>query len=326
MSGLNSFMSLSVPAGRIAGISIRIHLLFILYVLFQLLELKEGLLFSMGILAGTYVCILLHEFGHALAARWCGGVADEILIWPLGGLAYCEPPHHPTPHLITTVGGPLVTLVLWGLLSGIAALLLPDPDHGISRSGIVTWFYFHKLAGINLTLLLFNLIPTFPMDGGRILRNTLWHFIPLQKANRVTFVVAVLACIVLVTTGVRTGDSMMIFVGIYAFFCAAQEISNPGYVELWQMEPWSFQSRTALARSWRPERGKESRRNPGQPAKAVRYEPKIVPRPDISSERVAVAKIDAILEKISRSGFDSLEDWEKKELEKASKELKRQDG
>ena len=78
MNGLNAFLSFSVPAGRIAGIAIRIHILFILYVVFRIWDLRnEGAGFQLALFGGMYVCILLHEFGHALSARWCGGEADS---------------------------------------------------------------------------------------------------------------------------------------------------------------------------------------------------------------------------------------------------------
>jgi len=324
MNALNSLLSFSVPAGRIAGIAIRIHILFILYVAFQIWELRSiGTLFGLALFAGVYICILLHEFGHALSARWCGGEADEILIWPLGGLAYCRPPFHPTPHLITTLGGPFVTLVLWGLLSGVASVLWPGSIDRLSPTREWVWFYFQSLAASNLALLLFNLVPAFPLDGGRALRDSLWHFMPVQKANRIAGAISIVACIVLIGWGVHSSNQWMIFIGIFAFFSGIHEMTSQEYVELWQVEGWSLRDRLGLWERASP--GRPAPRRKRQAAAPLPYTPKIVPRPDVGDDRVAVAKIDAILDKIARSGLDSLDDWERRELERASSELKRQD-
>jgi Zn-dependent protease len=327
MNALNAFMSLSVPAGRIAGISIRIHILFIIYVCFQVWDLRnQGTVFALALFAGVYVCILLHEFGHAFSARWCGGQADEILIWPLGGLAYCQPPLNPTPHLITTLGGPMVTLILWGILTVIAGALQPDSFHGVSESRVWAWDYFSALAHQNLVLLLFNLVPAFPLDGGRALRDTLWHWIPIQKANRIAGVVGIIACIGLISWGISHSNQWMVFIGIYAIFGSAQEMASQAYIELWQLEHWSLRDRLGMRERMASGHRMPRRKHRASSPNPLPYEPKIVPRPDISDDPVPVAKIDAILEKIARSGMESLTADERRQLERASKELKRQDG
>jgi Zn-dependent protease len=325
MNALNSFLSWSAPAGRIAGISIRIHILFILYVLFQVWELRDqGMVFNLLLFAGVYGSILLHEFGHALSARWCGGEADQILIWPLGGLAYCRPPFHPTPHLISTVCGPLVTLVLWVLLSGLASLI--EPDFTRLEHTPWVWAYVGALAASNKALLLFNLLPAFPLDGGRALRDALWHFMPLQKSNRIAGALSILACIGLIAWGVYHSNQWAIFVGIFAFVSGIQEISSQEYVELWQIEPWSLRERLGLREREAFVPGAPRRTRHARPAARSRYEAKIVPRPDVSDDRVPVARVDAILEKIARSGMESLTAEEREQLKRASTELKRQDG
>jgi Zn-dependent protease len=325
MNGFQTFMSLGVPAGRIAGIRIRIHVLFIAYVVYQIWALSgEGLVFGLSFTAGLYLCILLHEFGHALSARWCGGEADEILIWPLGGLAYCRPPFSPTPHLITTLGGPFVTLVLWGVLSVVAWWLRPEMHHPAFETHWWWWSYIQTLATANGYLLLFNAIPAFPLDGGRALRDTLWHFMPIQKANRIAGVVGIMACIGIIGWGVSTANQWMVFIGIYAIFGGAREMIGQEYTELWQVESWSLRAR--LARS--PDKKKARLAQPRRTDKksgGSRYQPKLVPRLEVRDDRRAVEKVDAILEKISRCGMDSLTPEERRELERASSELKRQD-
>jgi Zn-dependent protease len=187
-------LSSGIPLGRYFGINVRLHWAFVAYAYWQVSRWGD-LFYGLAFILGLYFCILLHEFGHALAARWCDGQADDILLWPLGGLAYCQPAWNPTAHLITTVAGPFVTLVLWLVLGGMAQLAGKYLD-----APVFTWFLM-KLSEINLFLLLFNLIPAFPMDGGRILRDTLWHWMRAVTATRIAVwccrCVAVLAAVLI---------------------------------------------------------------------------------------------------------------------------------
>jgi hypothetical protein len=140
--------------------------------------------------------------------------------------------------------------------------------------------------------------------------------------------VGIIACIVLISWGISSGNQMMVFVGIFAIFGAAQEFASYQYVESWQIEPWSLRDHLGL-------RERQSRKvvpfpkskkvKKGKQVAPLPYEPKLAPRLDVSPDRKPVQKIDAILEKISRSGMESLDEWERRELERASKELKRQD-
>jgi Zn-dependent protease len=122
--------------------------------------------------------VLLHEFGHALACRQVGGTADRIVLWPLGGVAYVDPPPRPGATLWSIAAGPLVNVALLPILFAIGHL---------SRS--VGWSEtmpnFHALLRaiwlIDIGLLLFNILPIYPLDGGQILRSLLWF--PLGRAR-----------------------------------------------------------------------------------------------------------------------------------------------
>ncbi len=118
-----------------------------------------------------FAIVLLHEFGHALACRSTGGRADQIVLWPLGGVAYVAPPPRPGAQLWSIAAGPLVNVALVPLL--YSALWLADlrgwPD---SRPDFVEWLFTVNI--INAILLVFNLLPIYPLDGGQILRSLLW--------------------------------------------------------------------------------------------------------------------------------------------------------
>ena len=110
-------MSWSIPLFRAFGIQVKLHILYIIITLAMLLRVytqssSKGHLaeFALIWVVMLFVIVLLHEFGHCFAARKVDGEADEILMWPLGGLAYCNVPHTPRANLITTAGGPLVNV------------------------------------------------------------------------------------------------------------------------------------------------------------------------------------------------------------------------
>lgn len=122
--------------------------------------------------------VLTHEFGHALACRSVGGTANLIVLWPLGGVAYVSPPQRPGAQLWSIAAGPLVNVILIPILSVM-----------VSVSSHLGWYdtfpnayeLIHNVWVINIALLIFNLVPVFPLDGGQILRSLLWF--PFGRAN-----------------------------------------------------------------------------------------------------------------------------------------------
>src|SRR5690606_8066625 len=109
-----NILSWSLPLYRLWGIQVRLHLLFIIFVAAELVRGASAGYFGHSAMAmlGLFGLVLLHEYGHSFACRRVGGDADEILLWPLGGLAYCAPPHNWKANLVTTLGGPAVNVVL----------------------------------------------------------------------------------------------------------------------------------------------------------------------------------------------------------------------
>jgi Zn-dependent protease len=118
-----------------------------------------------------FFIVLLHEFGHALACRSVGGHADTIVLWPLGGIAYVAPPARPGAFLWSIFAGPLVNLVLvpvtWGAV-GLARI----NDLGETNPDLLQFLYSTAIG--NTVLLIFNLVPIYPLDGGQILQALLW--------------------------------------------------------------------------------------------------------------------------------------------------------
>lgn len=130
-----------------------------------------------GFLILVFVCVVLHELGHCLAARKCGIGVRQIILTPLGGMAqFARIPRKPSHELFITICGPAVNFVLAGILYG-ASYLVPEPYR-------LVHLFLYWLLVANLVMGLFNLIPAFPMDGGRIFRALLAYRLPYLKATQ----------------------------------------------------------------------------------------------------------------------------------------------
>jgi len=118
-----------------------------------------------------FLIVLMHEFGHSLACRSVGGRANQIVLWPLGGVAYVSPPQRPGAQLWSIAAGPLVNVALFPVFSAVWALAywtnLRDSFPDLYQFIMTIWY-------INTVLLVFNLMPVYPLDGGQILRSLLW--------------------------------------------------------------------------------------------------------------------------------------------------------
>src|SRR5437899_6183797 len=165
-------MRWSIKIARIAGTEIRIHVTFLLFrawigfTYYQVAGIDAATAGVVFILA-LFGCVLLHELGHALTARAFGIRTPDITLLPIGGVARLERiPDEPKQELLIAIAGPLVNVA-------IAAALIFFLDHRAAASDfgdfntprVAMW---DKLATVNITLVLFNLIPAFPMDGGRV--------------------------------------------------------------------------------------------------------------------------------------------------------------
>jgi Zn-dependent protease len=118
-----------------------------------------------------FLIVMLHEFGHSLACRQVGGRADRIVLWPLGGVAYVDPPPRPGATLWSIAAGPLVNVVLLPVLYGLAAVARST---GWAESSPDAYALLQSVLLINMALLAFNILPIYPLDGGQILRSLLW--------------------------------------------------------------------------------------------------------------------------------------------------------
>src|ERR1700722_1081605 len=160
----------SIRLFKIKGIDVYLHWSWFLVALYEI-QARKGQYSSVAWNVIEYLAlfaiVLTHEFGHALACRSVGGTADNIMLWPLGGVAYVNPPQRPGAMLWSIAAGPLVNValapVLWLAASLQGQASMPDL-HTLLR----------EVFRINLYLLIFNILPIYPLDGGQILRSLLW--------------------------------------------------------------------------------------------------------------------------------------------------------
>jgi Zn-dependent protease len=177
---------------RIAGIDVYLHWSWFILAVIEIGYLRSRystLLWSALEYLALFLIVLLHEFGHAFACRQVGGRANQIMLWPLGGVAYVEPPLRPGAMLWSIAAGPLVNVALLvplGALGGryfLADLLgRPRPE-----SDGVTWLI--AVLGIDIGLLIFNILPIYPLDGGQILRSLLWFVLGRGRSLQVATVI-----------------------------------------------------------------------------------------------------------------------------------------
>jgi len=119
----------------------------------------------------VFAIVTMHEYGHALACRQVGGTPDQIVLWPLGGVAYVNPPQRPGATLWSIAAGPLVNVALVPVLLGLSSV---SGSLGMAGTMPNLYAFLAALVKINYLLLIFNLMPIYPLDGGQILRSLLW--------------------------------------------------------------------------------------------------------------------------------------------------------
>ena len=167
----------SIHLFQVAGIDVYLHWSWFLIAIIEVGYLRNrytSLVWSALEYLALFLIVLLHEFGHALACRQVGGGANRIMLWPLGGVAYVDPPPRPGAVLWSIAAGPLVNVALLLPLGALGGKYLLASFMGEARphSDAVTWTIAVLL--IDIGLLLFNILPIYPLDGGQILRALLW--------------------------------------------------------------------------------------------------------------------------------------------------------
>ncbi len=218
-------MGWSIPIFRIAGIQLRIHVTFVLLIAWLAFgyyaqggtpAAAEGVIFVLLL----FLCVVLHEFGHALAAKSFGINTPDITLLPIGGVARLERmPEEPKQELVIAVAGPAVNVVIaLGLFVAGGSFNNPFVNPGApERVGLVS-----QLLIINVLLVAFNLLPAFPMDGGRVLRALLATRMSYARATQIAATVGQGFAFVFGFIGL-IWNPFLIFIALFVYIGASQE-------------------------------------------------------------------------------------------------------
>ena len=220
-------MKWSLKLGRILGIDVYVHFTFLLLLGFVGLahwlpgRSLEAALTGMLFFAGLFVCVLLHEYGHALAARKYGIATRDITLLPIGGLARLERmPDKPSQELVVALAGPLVNVVIAvGLFVG---LMLTGNWQPLSSLTTTSGNLVERLLVVNVFLVLFNLLPAFPMDGGRVLRSLLAMRMEYARATRIAARIGQGMAALFGFAGLF-GNPMLLLIALFVWIGAGQE-------------------------------------------------------------------------------------------------------
>ncbi len=308
------------------GIRVKIHLIFVVMIIAELISSlvrsNIGVAYMMLGMGSLFLIVLLHEYGHCIACRWVGGTADKILMWPLGGLAYCVPPHHWRPSLITTLGGPAVNVLLlpiFGLplllLSGTEAVLFNPFDPGTAMSAVyiggrqpfwlfaLWWLYY-----VNWLLLAFNmLLPMYPMDGGRVVQELLWRKMGYHRATSIAASTGLVIAVVLFVVASMNQQTTLLAIALFGgLTCWVEKQRLKQTVEDPAMAGYDFD------RGWRGMPGADAEERDEKAEEKRRRR-----------EADEQARLDAILAKIAKTGMGSLTRRERSWLRTATERKRR---
>lgn len=215
--------------GRLFGIDIAIHWSFILlfgFLVYMQWASGAGLVATVlhaALFLAIFACVLLHEFGHALAARQFGIATKDITLLPIGGVArLTRMPEKPLQELWVAIAGPLVNVVIAALI--FVGLLSYERFENLANPAFA-WDgqFFRELMWINVALVAFNMLPAFPMDGGRVLRAVLAFFLPFVQATRAAAFVGQAFAVLIGILGLATGQFMLAILAAFVFFAARGE-------------------------------------------------------------------------------------------------------
>ncbi len=334
---LDNPINWSFRIGRLFDIDVRVHIVFVIcavvLVWMEIPKVDSGLDWSLGsvlvnalgIYALLFFIVLLHEFGHCFGARHTGGEADEILLWPLGGLAYTNPPHTASAHMITTVAGPLVNvflcmictlvLVLWtGRLGAVPwNPLHPMWPADVSFHPTTAQLWVIRFFGLSYFILLINLLPIFPFDGGRIVQAWLWPRKGHHTSMEIATATGMIGAVIVGLFGLFTEQSwLLLMIAVFGYFTCWQNrrmLREQGGMGTGEFGYDFSKGYTSLDReeTRRQQPGFFERRRARKEAKKARRD---------REQRAAHHRaVEHILRKISDAGVESLTPRERRILE-----------
>ena len=220
----------SFKLGKIAGIGLFVHwtfsllILFIVYTNYKAGQNSIQILWSVLFILCVFLTVFMHELGHALTAKKFGIKTKDITLLPIGGVAQLERlPEKPSEELMVAFAGPMVNIVLALITSLFISLpntseeMVAELENGVNAGNFFLNFYL-----VNIILAFFNLIPAFPMDGGRVLRALLSYKLERHQATKIAARIGQALAIGFVLLGFYS-NPFLIFIGIFVFMGAQIE-------------------------------------------------------------------------------------------------------
>lgn len=213
-------MRMSWNLGRIAGINVFLHSSLLLLLLVP--GVMQGGIESLMLVAALFGCVLLHEFGHALTARQFGIETEDITLYPIGGVARLRRiPRAPGAELLITLAGPAVNVAIAFALFGLKMF-----GATLGLSEMVPAGFLSVLMWANILLAGFNLIPAFPMDGGRILRAALSGWLGRLRATEIAAGIGQILAVLFGIYSLFERDPFRVALATFIFFAARRELAQ----------------------------------------------------------------------------------------------------
>ncbi len=317
MDAVEGVLTWRLRVGRVAGVDVFLHWTLLGLVAWVGWTFRDDLTLGALLLAVLFASVFLHELGHCWGARRMGGEAREVVLWPLGGLAMVNVPMAPWPQFFQVAAGPAVNLALAALaaaafvpLGGGWSWAAPGPVDGP--------LVLRLLLHVNLALFLFNVIPAWPMDGGRLLQTALWPRLGFHRAMGVAIVTALVCAALLALAAIATWPDhrLVLMVAVLVAVSSLQEREKLRYglYDELLVPPWALGH--GATEPYVPER---------QPGPLSRwFEARRARRAEAAAqERVAVReRLDEVLAKVTAVGLDGLTKDERRFLDHASRLLR----
>jgi Zn-dependent protease len=205
---------------RFAGIDVYLHWSWFVLAIWGIQMRKENYstyLWPALEYVALFAIVTMHEFGHALACKQVGGRADQIVLWPFGGVAYVSPPRRPGATLWCIAAGPLVNVGLLPILSGSVLLAgrLGWPENSPDA-----YRFTDGLLWMDLVLLIFNMLPIFPLDGGQILQSLLWFVVGYARSLMIAASLGLVGVGVLILIAIQRDNWFLgLMCGLVVLYC-----------------------------------------------------------------------------------------------------------
>ena len=199
---------------RLFGIDVYLHWAWFLAVAYFVSQSKgySSPVWSVLECLSLFLIVLIHEFGHQLACRSVGGKTNQIILWPLGGVAYVSPPQRPGAQLWSIAAGPLVNVILVPILGALVFLSLHS---GWNETAPDLSRFLNNLQIINLALLIFNMLPIYQLDGGQILRSLLWFLFGRANSLLAASIIGFIGVAGLIGLAIWIGDKWLIILCVF---------------------------------------------------------------------------------------------------------------